>query len=113
MRSTSWAMGVVVLAVLATGCGTANQSGMASTDKEYMPPTSIYNVLDSTALVYSDPTAGSPINDNPVRWLGFLFHPLGHALDYAVNRPIYTLAGAFPYFFGYTSEDNMLDAQRR
>lgn len=113
MRSTSWAMGIVLMAVLATGCGTTNQAGMASEDKEYTPPTSIYNVLDSTALVYSDPAAGSPINDNPIRWLGFLFHPLGHALDYAVNRPIYTLAGSFPYLFGYTAEDNMLDAQRR
>lgn len=113
MRSTSWAMGVVLLAVLATGCGTTNQTGMASTDKEYTPPTSIYNVLDSTAMVYSDPSAGGAISDNPIRWLGFLFHPLGHAVDYAVNRPIYILAGTFPYLFGYTAEDNMLDAQRR
>lgn len=112
MRPTSWAMGAVLMAVLATGCTTTNQAGTAS-EKEYNPPTSIYNVLDSTALVYSDPTAGSAINDNPVRWLGFLLHPIGHAVDYAVNRPIYMLAGAFPYLFGYTAEDNMLDAQRR
>jgi hypothetical protein len=112
MRPTFWAIGAVLTAVLATGCTTTNQAGTAS-EKEYNPPTSIYNVLDSTALVYSDPTAGSPINDNPIRWLGFLFHPLGHAVDYAVNRPIYALAGAFPYLFGYTAEDNMQDSQRR
>lgn len=112
MRPTFWAIGAVLTAVLATGCTTTNPAGTAS-EKEYNPPTSIYNVLDSTALVYSDPTAGSPINDNPIRWLGFLFHPLGHAVDYAVNRPIYTLAGAFSYLFGYTAEDNMQDSQRR
>ena len=112
MRPTSWAIGAVLMAVLATGCTTTNQAGTAS-EKEYNPPTSIYNVLDSTALVYSDPTAGSAINDNPIRWLGILFHPLGHAVDYAVNRPIYILASAFPYLFGYTAEDNMQDSQRR
>lgn len=112
MRSTSWAIGAVLMAVLATGCATSNQAGTAM-EKEYMPPTSIYNVLDSTALVYSDPTAGSAINDNPIRWLGFMFHPIGHALDYGVNRPIYTLAGAFPYLFGYTAEDNVQNSQRR
>lgn len=113
MRPMSWTMGVVLMAVLATGCGTTNQAGTASADREYAPPTSIYNVLDSTALVYSDPTAGSAINDNPIRWAGLLFHPIGHAVDYAVNRPLYTLGSMFPYLFGYTAEDNMLDAQRR
>jgi|APFre7841882590_1041340.scaffolds.fasta_scaffold03860_3 hypothetical protein len=113
MRPTSWAMGVVLMAVLATGCGTTNQAGMASAEKEYMPPTSIYNILDSTALVYLDPAAGSAISDHFLRWVGFLAHPIGHALDYGVNRPLYSLAGAYPYLFGYTAEDNMLDTQRR
>lgn len=112
MQPTSWAISAVLMAVLATGCTTTNQAGTAA-EKEYMPPTSIYNVLDSTALVYSDPTAGSAISDNPIRWFGFLLHPLGQALDYGVNRPIYALGSAFPYLFGYTAEDNMLDAQRR
>lgn len=105
-------MGAVLMAVLAAGCTTTNQAGTAS-EREYNPPTSIYNVLDSTALVYTDPRAGSPINDNPIRWLGFLFHPLGHAVDYAVNRPIYMVTGAFPYVFGYTGEDNMQNSQRQ
>lgn len=112
MQPMSWTRGVVLMAVLVTGCATTNQAGTAS-EQEYNPPTSIYNVLDTTALVYSDPTAGSAMNDNPIRWFGFFFHPLGHALDYAVNRPIYALAGAFPYLFGYTAEDNMQNSQRR
>lgn len=112
MRPTLWAMGAVLTAVLAAGCTTTNQVGTAA-ENEYAPATSIYNVLDSTAMVYSDPRAGSPINDNPIRWLGFLFHPLGHALDYAVNRPIYAFTSSFPYLFGYTAEDSMQDSLRR
>jgi hypothetical protein len=34
-------------------------------------------------------------------------------LDYGLNRPIYTLTSKLPYLFGYTSEDAMLDSQRR
>jgi hypothetical protein len=114
MKVSSWALAVVMLAVLATGCGSTHQQTASSTDdREYTPPTSIYNILDSTAMVYSDPAAGSPVNDNPFRWLGFLLHPIGQAFDYAINRPIYTLASWFPYMTGYTAEDNMLDAQRR
>jgi hypothetical protein len=72
-----------------------------------------YSVMDSTALVYTDVAAGSPLNDNPWRWLGFLLHPIGQGLDYGVNRPIYSLTSGMPYLFGYTSEDAMLDSQRR
>ncbi|MFO0705395.1 MAG: hypothetical protein U0412_00950 [Nitrospira sp.] len=111
MKAMIWAAGMVLTAVLATGCSTPQQNITA--DSEYTPPTSIYNILDSTALVYSDPAAGAAINDHPLRWLGFLLHPVGHALDYGVNRPAYTLGGSFPYLFGYTAEDAMVNAQRR
>jgi hypothetical protein len=112
MRATSCTLAVVMIAVLASGCG-ATQQTVSADDREYAPPTSIYNILDSTALVYSDPAAGSPVNDNPFRWLGFILHPVGQAFDYAINRPLYKLASAFPYIFGYTAEDVMVDAQRR
>jgi hypothetical protein len=112
MRAPSWTLGIMMIAVLAAGCGTTQQQA-ASDDREYTAPTSIYNILDSTALVYSDPAAGSPVNDNPYRWLGFILHPVGQALDYGFNRPFYKLASAFPYIFGYTAEDVMVDAQRR
>lgn len=111
MRATSWTLGIVMLALVAAGCGTAHQQ--SADDREYAPPTSIYNILDSTALVYSDPAAGSAVNDNPFRWVGFILHPIGQGFDYAINRPLYTLASMFPYLFGYTGEDNMVDAQRR
>lgn len=111
MTAPSWALGIAMLAMVASGCATMSQQ--ASEDREYSPPTSIYNILDSTALVYSDPAAGSAVNDHPLRWLGFMSHPIGHALDYGINRPVYKLGGSIPYIFGYTAEDNMLDAQRR
>ncbi|MDH4097119.1 MAG: hypothetical protein OEW25_12255 [Nitrospira sp.] len=111
MRVLSWTVGIAMLTMVATGCATTGQQG--ADDKEYTPPLSIYNILDSTALVYSDPVAGSAINDHPLRWLGFLSHPLGHAVDYGVNRPMYTLGGSIPYLFGYTAEDSLLDSQRR
>ena len=114
MRTMSWAIGLVMVGMLAAGCGTTHQQSASSADdREYAPPTSIYNILDSTAMVYSDPAAGSAVNDNPFRWLGFILHPIGQAFDYAINRPFYALASLFPYATGYTSEDNMVDAQRR
>jgi len=111
MTAPSWALGIAMLAMVASGCATPAQQ--AAEDREYMPPTSIYNILDSTALVYSDPAAGSAVNDHPLRWIGFISHPIGHGFDYGLNRPAYKLGGSIPYLFGYTAEDNMLDAQRR
>ncbi len=114
MRVSTWALTVVILAVLASGCETTRQqSAVTGDEREYAPPTSIYNILDSTALVYSDPAAGSPVNDNPFRWLAFILHPVGQAFDYVINRPFYTLASWFPYAMGYTPEDAMVDSQRR
>ena len=111
MKALSWTLGMAMLTILSSGCATTGQDNVM--DKEYEPPTSIYSILDGTALVYSDPAAGSAINDHPLRWLGFLGHPFGHALDYGLNRPLYTLGGSKPYLFGYTAEDTMQDAQRR
>lgn len=111
MTTPSWALGITILALVASGCATMGHE--TAEDKEYSPPTSIYNILDSTALVYSDPAAGSAVNDHPLRWFGFLSHPIGHVFDYGINRPVYRLGSSTPYLFGYTAEDNMLDAQRR
>lgn len=107
------AIGILMLMMVASGCSTMHQQGASGDAREYTPPTSIYNILDSTAMVYSDPAAGSPVNDHPLRWLGFVSNPIGHAFDYAINRPIYTLASGFAYLSGYTAEDSMVNAQRR
>jgi len=106
-------IGIAMLAMVSAGCSTTYQQGIGGDTKEYTPPTSIYNILDSTALVYSDPAAGSAVNDHPLRWLGFIAHPIGHAFDYGINRPLYTVGSSFSYLHGYTAEDSMLDAQRR
>ena len=97
--------------LLTTGCSTTNQ--MATQDQNYNAPLSIYSAMDSTSLVYSDPMAASQANDNPYRWLGFVLHPVGHVVDYTVNRPLYAVARHAPYLFGYTAEDAMIDSQRR
>ena len=113
MNVTQNVIGIVMLSMVAAGCSTTHKPSVGADDREYTPPTSIYNILDSTALVYSDPTAGSAVNDHPLRWLGFIAHPIGHAFDYAINRPMYTVGSGSPYLHGYTAEDSMLDAQRR
>jgi hypothetical protein len=104
---------VAGLLMIANLVGCASQQPSTETDIGYTAPASIYSVMDSTALVYTDVTAGSPLNDNPWRWLGFLLHPVGQGLDYGFNRPVYSITSGMPYLFGYTSEDAMLDSQRR
>ena len=113
MRTTALAVGILLLAT-AVGCaGNQQQQAGADPDGGYTAPASIYSVMDPTSLVYTDVAAGAAAHDNPWRWAGFLLHPFGVAFDYGVNRPIYALTSKMPYLFGYTSEDSMLDSQRR
>jgi hypothetical protein len=113
MRTTALAVGILLLAT-AVGCaGNNQQQALADGDNSYSAPASIYTVMDPTSLVYTDVAAGAAASDNPWRWAGFLLHPVGQALDYSVNRPIYTLPSHMPYLFGYTTEDSMQDSQRR
>ncbi len=109
MRGTVAA--IILGLLMTTGCASTNQ--MTTQDQNYNAPLSIYSAMDSTSLVYSDPMAASQANDNPFRWLGFILHPVGHLVDYTVNRPLYAIARQAPYLFGYTSEDSMIDSQRR
>ena len=114
MRTTALAMGILLLATVAVGCaGNRQQQASADADEGYTAPASIYSVMDPTSLVYTDVAAGAAANDNPWRWAGFILHPVGVAIDYGVNRPIYTLTSKMPYLFGYTAEDSMKDSQRR
>jgi hypothetical protein len=112
MRTIALAAGILLL-VTAVGCAETLQQTSAEPDGSYTAPASIYSVMDPTSLVYTDVAAGASLSDNPWRWFGFLLHPLGVAMDYGANRPIYTLPSKMPYLFGYTSEDSMLDSQRR
>lgn len=113
MRTTALAIGTFLLAT-AVGCaGSPQQQAAADADGGYNAPASIYSVMDPTSLIYTDVAAGSAAYDNPWRWAGFLLHPAGVAMDYAVNRPMYKVPSQAQYLFGYTSEDSMLDSQRR
>ena len=114
MKVTRNVIGIMMLAIVAAGCSTTHQQGASAVAKEeYTPPTSIYNILDSTALVYSDPAAGSAVNDHPFAGSGLL-HTRSAMLSTmgSIVRCI-QLASGFPYLSGYTAEDNMVDAQRR
>ena len=113
MRTTTLAVGILLLATVVGCAGNHQQQASTDADGNYAPPASIYSVMDSTSLVYTDVAAGAAPSDNPWRWAGFFLHPLGVAMDYGVNRPIYTLASQMPYLFGYTAADSMLDSQRR
>jgi len=113
MRTTTLALGILLLATTVGCAGNREQQASADADGGYSPPASIYSVMDPTSLVYTDVAAGAAPNDNPWRWTGFLLHPVGVALDYGLNRPLYMLTSGMPYLFGYTSEDSMLDSQRR
>ncbi len=110
MRGLAWSS-LLLVVLLVTGCSSTRQ-GVAA-EQDYVAPVSIYSVMDATALVYSDPKAAAPANDNPYRWFGFLLHPVGQVVDYAINRPLYAIASMAPYVFGYTAEDAMVDSQRR
>ena len=113
MRTTALAVGILLLAT-AVGCaGNQQQQDSADAVGGYTAPASIYSVMDPTSLVYTDVAAGAAPSDNPWRWTGFLLHPVGVALDYGLNRPLYKLTSGMPYLFGYTAEDSMLDSQRR
>ena len=113
MRTTALAVGMLLLATTIGCAGNHQQQVAADADGGYTAPASIYSVMDPTSLVYTDVAAGASPSDNPWRWTGFLLHPLGVAIDYGVNRPIYKLPSQMQYLFGYTSEDSMLDSQRR
>jgi hypothetical protein len=113
MRTTALAVGILLLATVVGCAENRQQQAAADADRGYTVPASIYSVMDPTSLVYTDVSAGAAPSDNPWRWTGFLFHPVGVALDYGLNRPIYKLTSQMPYLFGYTSEDSMLDSQRR
>ncbi|MFM8551152.1 MAG: hypothetical protein ACKOCD_02390 [Nitrospiraceae bacterium] len=104
MKNQTFMGFVMILALVATGC--------ARTTEIRTNQTTIYSSMESTALVYTDPEATSPVDDHPFRWVAFWMSPLANAFDYAFNRQWYNLASTRPNLFGYTSEDAMLNSQR-
>jgi len=97
---------VALVAILTAGCATRQENLTLAQGG------GMYSALDATAQVYSNTRAQAPVDDNPWRWAGFAVHPIGVALDYVLNRPVYALASIFPTLFGYTSEDVLVSSQR-
>jgi hypothetical protein len=100
-------IGLVLTMVAVMGAGCAGGQQMRANQQATM-----YSSMESTALVYSDPAAASPLQDHPLRWMAYIFHPVGVLMDYTVNRPFYDVAATYPAVFGATSEDAMLEALR-
>ena len=97
---------VALMVILAAGCSTQREGSIKLAQGGGM-----YSALDATAQVYSNPRAQAPVEDSVWRYAGYALHPVGVVLDYAINRPFYALASAFPYLFGYTSEDEFVSSQ--
>ena len=58
MRTTALAVGMLLLATT-VGCAGNQQQASVDADGSYAPPASIYSVMDSTSLVYTDVAAGA------------------------------------------------------
>jgi hypothetical protein len=107
VRQSQLFLGITVMvAFLAGGC-----AGSQSDVQSYRQAGTAWP-LDSLAYLYTDPVAVAPVDDNPIRWLGFLMNPIGVVLDYGINRPLYSLSSTSPALFGFTPEDATLHAQR-
>ncbi len=98
----------ILLTLSVSGCGDKHFLGGSQGGQVLSP----FSVMDSTTTIYTEPTAASPVNDHPLRWLGFVSHPLGMILDYLPNRVAYGIASLVPRWSGYTSEDAILHELR-
>ena len=98
----------VLLTMSVSGCGDRHYLG-GSQEGQVLSP---FSVMDSTTTVYGEPAAASPVSDHPLRWLGFVSHPLGMVMDYIPNRVLYGTASLVPRWSGYTTEDAMLHELR-
>jgi hypothetical protein len=107
-KAKSLVVFTALAAMLVTGCGDKHFLG-GSRDQLVTSP---YAVMDSTTTIFADPVGVSPVNDHPLRWLGFASHPLGMVLDYVPNRVAYGIASLFPRWSGYTAEDAVLHELR-
>jgi hypothetical protein len=106
---------LVVAAALGVGC---SASGLKARKDDGWAPVSqtlpdgqyIHNPSLPTLSKLPDPTwvGSAPVPSaygHPFRPLGFVFHPIGVALDYALVRPFYMLGGLAPEWFGLTADD--------
>jgi hypothetical protein len=106
---------LVLAAALGAGCSASHLKSQKDDgfkfvsqglpDGEY-----IYNPSLPTLSKLPDPTwvgaSTSPsAYGHPFRPLGFVFHPIGVALDWVIMKPLYMLGGLAPEWFGLNTDD--------
>jgi hypothetical protein len=106
---------LVVAAALGASCSANNlkaqkDDGWGRVSQTLPDGKYIYNPSLQTLSNLPDPTwvgsASTPsAYGHPFRPLGFFFHPIGVALDYAVVRPLHMLGGLAPEWFGLNADD--------
>ena len=106
---------LVVAAAIGVGCSASGlkarkDNGWARVSPSLPDGEYIYNPSLPLLSKLPDPTwVGFSSNPSayghPFRPLGFVFHPIGVALDYALVRPFYMLGGLAPEWFGLTTDD--------
>ena len=106
---------LVVAAALGMGCSASDLKARKDGGWDRVPQSLpdgeyIHNPSLPTLSKLPDPTwvgsASVPsAYGHPFRLLGFAFHPIGVALDYALMRPFYMLGGLAPEWFGLTADD--------
>ena len=90
------AFGVLLLAVLVVGgCATPAELKARKDNAWSHVPNALPDTNQANPNAYG----------HPFRVLGFLFHPIGVALDYALVRPVHMLGGLAPEWFGLTIDD--------
>lgn len=93
MGVTRWA-GLALAGLLTVGCSAAQLKAQKDNAWSHVPQ------------ALPDQQFANPSGyGHPFRALGFALHPVGVALDYALVRPFYMLAGLAPEWFGLTVED--------
>jgi hypothetical protein len=85
---------LLVAAMLGAGCSASTLQ--AQKDDAWSGfPRALPDTQDSNAAGYS----------HPLRGAAYVLYPIGVALDYALIRPFYLLAGLAPEWFGLSSDD--------
>jgi hypothetical protein len=106
---------LVVAAALGVGCSASSlkaqkDDGWARVSQTLPDGKHIYNPSLPNMSKLPDPewvgSATTPsAYGHPFRPVGFVFHPIGVALDWVLVKPFYMLAGFAPEWFGLTADD--------
>jgi hypothetical protein len=106
---------LAVVAAVSLGCSASSlkaqkDDGWAHVSQSLPDGKYIYDPALQTLSTLPDPTwTGFDSNPSayghPFRPLGFVFYPIGVALDWVVMKPLYLLGGLAPEWFGLNADD--------